>query len=108
MNKLSWLFSSHYKMERFGVLFVGLCVCLSLCVGSIYLHKVELENQQLSTSVMYTTSFTMSQTMNAGTVENVFIDSAQTKAFILLKWSDPNTIVTDASKYHVYLTGSDP
>lgn len=105
-SKFAWLFSGHYKMERFGCLFLVVAIGLGISVGSVYYRKKTLEKVQLGAQVMYTRDCEMSLTGNTCHVENVFINTDRTKAFVLLKWNDVSKIVTDASKYQVWLTGS--
>ncbi len=105
-ERFAWLFSGHYKMERFGVMFTALVVLLALAGGRIYMHKMKLENVKLGEQVTYTTDVTMSLTGNTGQVVNVFMDSSHTKAFVLLHWDDVTKVITDANDYEFFLTGS--
>lgn len=106
-NKMAWLFSSHYKMERFGVMFLVLALAMTGTVGSILAHKKALDDQAMGTQAVYTTAFSMSLTGLSGSVVDVYTNTDHTKVFVLLKWNDPTKIVTDASEYELFYTGSD-
>ena len=101
------LTSSHYKMERFGVMFIALVLCTSVLMGSILRHKSVVDAQTLSDTVSYTSNVSFSLSGNTADVVGVYLDSQQTEAFVLLKFEDVTNLVTDASEYHMYVTGSD-
>lgn len=102
-----WLVSSHYKMERFGVIILSLTLCMTILMGTIVKHKADMDKETLGTNVVYTSDFTMSLSQNQAQVVSIFSNSAQTKCFILLRFPDMSTVVTDASQYQIFLTGSD-
>lgn len=102
-----WLVSSHYKMERFGVMVLTLTLSMSILMGTIVKHKADMDKETLGTNVVYTNSFDMSLSQNRVEVVNIFSNSAQTKCFILLRFPDMSNVVTDASQYKLFLTGSD-
>lgn len=101
-----WLVSSHYKMERFGVTFLALTLCMAVLMGTIVKHKMDMDKETLGTNVIYTSGFTMSLSQNQAQVVNIFSNQSQTKCFILLRFPDMSKVVTDASQYRVFLTGS--
>ena len=94
-------------MERFGVLFLALTLCMSILMGTIVKHKMDMDKEMLGTNVIYTDAFTMSLSQNKIEVVNIFSNEAQTKCFVLLRFPNMANVVTDASQYEVYLTGSD-
>lgn len=106
-NRLSWLTGSHYKMERFGVLFLVLVLCMSALMFSIVEHKKMLDADTLSDQVMYTTEVSMSLSGNKATVDGIYLNSDQTECFVMLHWEDPYTMVSDASQYHIFINGAD-
>ena len=55
-----WLVSSHYKMERFGVMVLTLTLSMSILMGTIVKHKADMDKETLGTNVVYTNSFDMS------------------------------------------------
>lgn len=104
-SKFDWLFSSHYKMERFGVTFVTLLCCLTVLLGTILHRKAELDKQTLGNNVVYTTQFQTSLSSNTGRVVGIYCDDARTQAFVLMKFEDMTTVVSDANQYELFLTG---
>lgn len=97
---------AHHKIERFGVLFITLVVCLSLVTVSIMVKAHNDSRQQLTAQAVYTTEFTMSRTGSKGSVIDIYSDDAHTKTFILLKFDDISKISTNAENYQMFLTGS--
>lgn len=105
--KLPWLFSSHYKIERFGIIFFLMVASLVFCFGMAHKQKADNTREQLSGQVMYTTGFNMSVSRANCTVSDVRVSEDKTKCFIMLKWSDMDNVVADASAYSVYVSGAD-
>lgn len=105
-DRFQWLFGSHYKMERFGVMFSVLCLCMALLMGSIVSRKIKMDRVTLGNEVIYTTTGTMSLSGNTCNLVNIWRDDLGTKCFVLLQFTDPSRIVTDAKQYQVFLTGS--
>lgn len=107
-SRFVWLFSGHYKMERFGIMFLSLTLCMAMVIGSIFV-KVSHDNRvTLSNKVQYTTTFSSSLSENEGTVEKIFCSDDRTKCFILLKWEDVTNVRTDAADYEVFITAKTP
>lgn len=106
-NRLKWLTSPHYKMERFGLMFTGLLLCMCILLGFVVQHKKVVDANTLSDQVQYTQQATMSLSGNTAQVVGVYLDSAQTECFVLLKWDDPSILVSDAAEYRMFVTGSD-
>lgn len=107
-SKFDWLFGSHYKMERFGVMFFALLTAMALVVGSIGIRKAAMDKVTLGDMAVYTTEFTSSLSMNGGQLVNLWVNDSRTQCFILLHWDDMTSVVTDAADYEVYLTGRSP
>lgn len=107
-SKFDWLFGSHYKMERFGVMFFALLTAMALVVGSIGIRKAAMDKVTLGDTAVYTTGFTSSLSMNDGQLVNLWVNDSRTQCFILLHWDDMTSVVTDAEDYEVYLTGRSP
>lgn len=106
--RLPWLFGSHYKIERFGVLFGILCLMMVLDVGLIVRKHANDQKAQLGNQVMYTSAFRMSMSGAEASVENIHVSEDNTKCFILIKWKSMDRVVTDASKYKIFLTATTP
>ena len=106
-KRLGWLTGSHYKMERFGVLFLVLFCCMTVLMVSILQHKRALDAVTLSDQVMYTTNVSTSLSGNSAEVTGIYLNSDRTECFIMLHWSNPSMVVSDASQYHIFLNGAD-
>lgn len=106
-RKFDWLFSSHYKMERFGVTFGVLILCMAILLTTIGIRKKQLDEADMGNIVKYTDSFSMSLSGASGTVEKIFCNDAHTECFVLLHYNDMSNVVTDASEYKMFLTASD-
>lgn len=107
MKPFKIIASEHYKIERFGVMLGVLLVAFALLMGSIGHHKKVVDTNTLSNQVMYTRAAEFSQSGNKVDVVGVYLDSDQTEAFVMLKFADIANMVTDASKYHMFITGAD-
>ena len=105
--KFNWIYSSHYKMERFGIMFISIFLCMVLVVVSIFVRKSKNDVLLLGEQVVYTNTFTTSLSGVTGSVYDVVVSDDKTKCFIMLKWEDISKVVTDASKYELFITGSD-
>lgn len=105
--RLPWLFGSHYKIERFGVIFGVLCLLMALDVGLIVRKHANDQRMQVGNQVMYTTAFKMSMSGASAKVLSVNTSLDRTKCFVLLKWDDMKNVVADADKYSLFLTGCD-
>ena len=106
-KRFNWLSSPHYKIERFGIMFTGLMLCMCVLMGSVMHHKSVVDANRLGDQVQYTTETTMSLSGNKATVEGIYLDSDQTEAFVLLKWEDPSILVSNANEYRMFVTGVD-
>lgn len=106
-RKFDWLFSSHYKMERFGVTFGVLILCMAILLTTIGIRKKQLDEADMGNIVKYTDSFSMSLSGASGTVEKIFCNDTHTECFVLLHYNDMSNVVTDASEYKMFLTASD-
>lgn len=106
-KKFAWLFSSHFKMERFGVTFGVLVLLMAILLSTIYARKVSIEKANMSNIVQYTTTFASSLAKSTGKVVDVFCNDSHTECFVLLKYDDMSTVVTDASQYHLFITAAD-
>lgn len=105
--KLPWLFGTHYKIERFGVIFSVLMLCLVLSFGIAEKQHRDALKVQLGDQVMYTTDFQMSVSHAPCEVLDVRVSEDKTKCFIMLHWTDMTNVVTDASAYQLFLCGAD-
>lgn len=99
-------FGSHYAIERFGVMFLSLVICMGLLVSSIVMKKVEYDHRALSGNAIYTRSFSMSQSGTAGQVTGIYTNYDHTRVLILLSFENMNTLSTDANDYTLILSGA--
>lgn len=106
-TKFDLLFSMHYKIERFGIMMFSLVALLAILCGSVIHYNHEQQKIILGNQVMYTTELQFSMSGNTGTVENVYVSSDHTQAFVLVKWEDLSKLVTDVNEYEVFICGSD-
>lgn len=107
MSFFKKIFGAHSAIERFGVIFLSLMLCMGITMASIVARKVHFDNAALSGQAVYTNSFTMSLTDDVGSVKGIYSNDDQSKVFMLLKFEDMNNMPVDASKYQLFLTGSD-
>ena len=82
--KLPWLFGTHYKIERFGVIFFLLLVCLVSSFGFAQKQHMDAMAVQLGDQVMYTTAFQMSVSHAPCEVMDIRVSEDKTKCFIML------------------------
>lgn len=108
LKKITRLFTKHYAIERFGVLFLVVFSLMVVNLSTIVVRKVNHDKQELSGKAVYTKSFAMSKTETAGTVEGLFTNQKQDECFLLLKFSTMSDIPIDAESYQMFLTGSTP
>lgn len=97
---------SHHKIERFGVTFLILMVCMTAVLCSIVYKVHKDDSHQLTEKAIYTKNFTTSKTGIGGKVENIYTNKAHTKVFLLLKFDDVASVSTNANDYKMFLTGS--
>lgn len=100
-------FGSHFAIERFGIVFLSLVVCMGICFGSIISRKIKLDHKTLTGRAQYTVGFTMSLSHSSGSVKGIYTDMNHTKCFVLWKFDDMTALPVSANEYMFYLTGSD-
>lgn len=99
------IFSAHYAMERFGVLFISLSMCMVILLISIKI-KVHNDNKQtLSEQVIYTTYVETSLTGQTGQVKGIYHNTDKTKCFVLLHFDDMSSLSINAEYYQMFVTG---
>lgn len=101
------LFGSHHAIERFGVIFLSLLVCMLLLLVSIFTVKIKADRKLLSGQAIYTGSFSMTLTGDSGSVRGLYVNQDKTKCFVLLQFDSMENMPMDASEYKIYLTGAD-
>lgn len=106
MKKFTKLFTKHYAIERFGVMFLTVVILMCVNMSFIVVRKVQHDKQELSGKAVYTQGFSMSKTGTQGTVQGVYTNQKQDTVFLLLNFESMADIPVDAKSYEVYLTGS--
>ena len=94
----------HYKIERFGVLFCILILCLGFSGAGAFREYQKKQSQKLSDDAVYTTSFKSSLTGIEGEVCGVYVNSDRTRAFVMMRIPDVQNRSLDASDYQVCLS----
>lgn len=100
------MFSKHKSIERFTGVFLVLCICMGMCVGSIVYKKSRFDAETLSNQAIYTTEVTTSRSQVEGSVVSVLSNKEQTKAFVLLKMESMENLSTNADDYKLFVAGS--
>lgn len=106
-GKILSKFGSHYAMERFGILFVSLFLCMCLLLASITARKVKSDRRTLSGRAQYTVSMNTSLSNSVGSVHGVYTDRDHTKCFVLWHFDDMSSLPLKSDDYHFYLRGLD-
>ena len=105
LQKIREIFSSHYAMERFGILFFSLVACMTVLLGTMEVKRHKDNQKTLSEQVIYTREFTTSLTGQSGRVQGIFHNEERTKCFILLKFNDMSAMSINAENYQMFITG---
>ena len=80
-------------MERFGVTFGVLILCMAILLTTIGIRKKQLDEADMGNIVKYTDSFSMSLSGASGTVEKIFCNDTHTECFVLLHYNDMSNVV---------------
>lgn len=99
-------FGSHYAIERFGVMFLSLTLCMIALISSILFKKVAYDNRALSGNAIYTRSFSMSQSGTTGQVTGIYTNKDHTRVLLMLSFDNMDLIPTDANDYSLILSGA--
>lgn len=99
-------FGSHYAIERFGVIFVSLMVCMCILVGSIFSNKIRADHKLLAGQAIYTQQFSMSLSGDVCSIKGLYVSDDLTKCYIPMQFSSMDNLPLEASGYEVYVTGS--
>lgn len=103
----SFLFGKHRRLERFGVLFMVLVLCMGALAGVCYYHDYVDTHEALSATAMYTTTFTTSRTDINGTVTGIYRSEDGKGCMVMLHFDNIASISTDANNYQLFLTVAD-
>lgn len=105
-NVLRILTGSHYKMERFCLLFSALFLTMLLILLNCLRINYKHAQLNLGAQAVYTRSGQFSLSQTYVNVENVYRNKDFTKAFVLLKTEDAGmrTLPADAKDYMMFMT----
>lgn len=97
----------HYKMERFSLMFLVLIFLLVISMSIGFYQNTVKNNHLISEKALYNTQVKTSKTGVNGAVTGVYSNENHTKALVMLRFSDINTISTDAKNYNMFITSAD-
>lgn len=97
----------HYRIERFGIMFVSLFLVLCVSVGVCLRADMTYGEEQKKSQVIYTTSFRTSRTGVTGKVDGIFKSTDGKSCMVLLKFDDITKVSIDAKNYQMFLTTAD-
>lgn len=97
---------SHYKMERFTVMFAVLLVCIGVVGGMCMQRDFSNQGDTIQTKAKYNSTFTTSKTDIKGKVIDVYASKDRTKAFVLYQFENVADVSTDANQYRSFLTAA--
>lgn len=97
---------SHHAIERFGVVSGVLGACFLLVFGGATASALANQAEQLGTTALYTPKFTTSKTQLGGEVTGVYVNDDRTRSMVLMQFSDPDSVSSNARNYQSFLTGS--
>src|SRR5699024_8045144 len=96
---------THYRMERFTMMFSSLVVILSLFFVVGWNSNRIAQNEMIGTQARYTEQFKFSLSDVAGSVEGVYRNPDGTRAYMLMKVDNVSNLSLDAENYEMFLTG---
>lgn len=97
---------SHHAIERFGILFGVLCVSSVVLFSATGVSAFSNNKEALSSTALYTPTFTTSKTEISGEVPGIFVSEDRTRAMVLMQFDDPSQVSVNAEHYQGFLTGS--
>jgi hypothetical protein len=97
---------SHHAIERFGVFFGAIVVTGALVFGLSGASAFTNTQATLSSTALYTPSFTTSKTQISGDVSGVYVSDDRTRAMVFMEFSDTAQISANAEDYRAFLTAS--
>lgn len=96
---------THYRMERFTIMF-GLVMTMLVLFGFSGWNSSRIaQNELVGTQAKYTQNFEFSLSKVPGSVEGVYRDPDGKRAYVLLHMPDVSNLSLDAKNYEMFLTG---
>lgn len=97
---------SHHAIERFGVVFGVMCVSCVVLFSATGVSAFSNNREALSSTALYTPTFTTSKTDISGNVPGIFVSEDRTRAMVLMQFEDTSQVSANAEDYQGFLTGS--
>lgn len=96
---------SHYRMERFSIMFGFFTVFLMVFSLFGFTNYKSAQREQLSTRAKYTSTFEFSLSKQSGAIDNIYRDPDGKRAYVLFKMNNVSNLSVDAKNYELFLTG---
>lgn len=97
----------HHRIELLGAIAGVIVLVLFIDFLSIFIYVKSRNRDLLENKAIYVRNFTTSLSGNTGNIAQVYVNPDRTKCVILLYFDSSENLVTDASKYQVYVKGYD-
>lgn len=98
---------NHHHIELFGILLFLVAFVLILNSVSILVYASNRNKQLVSENAIFVKEFTTSLSGKDGKMVQLYINPERNKCVLLFKFEDMTSMVTDASKYQVYIKSFD-
>lgn len=96
--------NTHTAFERFFRTFLISTLALIFVIIYCFRANVKERSALFQNVAVYSDSFQSSRTSTEGNLVNVYANDDNTRAFALLKFSDPTKISTNAKNYKLFMT----
>lgn len=101
------IWERHHKIELFGIM-IGILACImAVDLASIKLYASKRDKMILDYNAIYMGEFTTSLTGVNGNISQIYVNPDRTKCVILLRFDNMSNMITDASKYQIFVKGYD-
>ena len=94
----------HRDIENFGFMLGTVSLALIIMASSMIFVSTKKEKKILSSSAMYTETFTTSLSEVDGSVVGVYTNDTYTKAFVMFKFDNVKDVPLDAKDYQMFLS----
>lgn len=96
---------SHHGIERFGAIMLVIIVTGSILFGGGIYSGYRAGQADLDHTALYTPEFTTSRTAQKGQVTGLYTNPDRTRAMVVMKFSNPDQMSSNAADYYVYGSG---
>lgn len=97
----------YHKIEVFGAIVGFFVLIIIIDVISISIRVKAENNAFMEDNAIYVSNFTTSLSGKTGSIAEMYVNDEKTKCVIFLYFDSTENLVTDASKYQVYVKGYD-